>query len=222
MDPCPQQKSQGMPLISECGLPVSYHIYSAPDGEFMVLEFIEGDLVEQKSPPGVRIVEKIKADIVNFYTQMVYLHLDPAQILDAKWLRHGLPLTFLEKPLETAWLIFEPARASHALIFEFLDMPQDPFTSFSEKGTSRSKRPWQLFHADLHRGDLIEDPNGQTHSIDRKRSLYRDILCCVVVHLHRMRYFRDEQQERPNKIDQILPSGFRINYEHDLNFHDLR
>ena len=219
MDPRPMREGDVYQLISECGLPVPYFYYEAPDREFQVHDFIEGTLVDHLYPPGQKISEPYIEQIASFYKKLAGLNIDVTDMVAHDWPQKGPMLTFFEKLLETSWLIYDNHQATHKNIYQFLNIPDDPFSYFLREAAKLTARPWRLIHADIHRGNMIEREDGKLIIIDWELALYGDLLYCIAAHLHRCRYFPEEKALIAEAIYKKLPENFQTNYMKDLDFY---
>ena len=218
-DPRPFREAEVYNILEGKGLPIPEVLYVSPDQTFMVQKFIEGSLIDEVYPPGQSIPEDHIDQMAKFYADIAALDVDISEIIALDWPRKGPMLTFLEKLLETAWLIYERHQATHGSMYEFLHIPSDPFSIFLKRAAELHKRPWRLIHADIHRGNMIEQEDGQLMIIDWELALYGDILYCVASYMHRCRFFPDEKSRIAFKIYEALPPEFQKNFMKDLSFY---
>ena len=104
-------------------------------------------------------------------------------------------------------------------IYDFLNMPKDPFKEYLVRAGKLTKRPWRLIHSDIHRANMIEQENGRLVIIDWELALYGDVLYCIASHLHRSRFFPHEKEIISKRIYEHLPEEFQKNYMKDLSFY---
>ena len=219
MDPRPFYEGDVYKLLRGANLSVPNLIHEAEDRSFQVYEFIDGSLVDEIYPPGQKLPEKHGKQMAEFYANLAKLDIDISPYLSTDWPKQGLSLTFFEKLLETAWLIYKNHHETHGNIYQFLQIPDDPFSPFLEQAGELHTRPWRLMHADIHRANIIEKEDGEIYIIDWELALYGDLLYCIAAHLHRGRFFPDEKEQIATAIYQQLPADFQKNFMKDLSFY---
>jgi aminoglycoside phosphotransferase (APT) family kinase protein len=220
MDPRPFVEEELMAHLAGSNLPIARLIYAAPDKTYSVYDFIEGETLEKAAPSGSKLPENIKAQIASFYGALARLPQDGiADLLAPDWPTKGPGLTFFEKILEKSWKIQDEHRLSHGRYYEFLNMPEDPYSALLARGSKLAARPWQLMHGDCHRGNMMVRPDGTVAVIDWELALYGDLLYCVAVHLHRMMYDAVERAEMAQRIKAVLPESYHVQFESDLDFY---
>lgn len=220
MDPRPFEEAPLMAALSQSALPVPKFFHEAEDKSYSVYEFIEGDTLDKIHPSGSKLPAHIKDGIAEFYGQLAGLKQDSIpELLASDWPTKGPGLTFFEKILEKAWKIQDEYWLSHKNYYKFLNIPQDPYSGFLAKGAKLKSRPWQLIHADLHRGNIMVRPNGAIVAIDWELALYGDLLYCIAVHLHRSMYDAAERADMAAHIKAALPAAYQEQYDEDLNFY---
>ena len=218
-DPRPFREADIYKKIDGLGLPVPDIFYVAPDQSFMVQQFIDGALIDEVYPPGQQITTDHIRQIADFYRKIALVDIDVSEIMAHDWPRTGPMLTFFEKMLETSWIVYENHQKTHGLMFEFLNLPKDPFSAFLTRAAELTKRPWRLIHADIHRKNMIEREDGKLFFIDWELALYGDLLRCIAAHLHRSRFFPEEKNQIACEIYETLPPEFQKNYMKDLAFY---
>jgi aminoglycoside phosphotransferase (APT) family kinase protein len=219
MDPRPMREIDVMRLTEGKGLPVPRLIYVAPGNDFYVEEFIPGALVDKKYPPGSAMPVPLIDDIAAFYGSMARLNAVPGgAALPHDWPRSGPMHLFFDRIMETVRGIYARYSQSHGPMYESLNVPKDPFTSFAIRAKTLSDRPWRLIHTDLHRGNMIEAASGLC-AIDWELAVWGDLLYCVAAHIHRTRYFPAEAAGVAARIRATLPPEFQRNFDEDLRFY---
>ena len=220
MDPRPFAEPSVLAALAGKNLPVPEIIYVSPDNCFSVQTYIDGTLMDKAHPSGSPLPSSIQDEIAKFYGRLARLECPGvADSLAPDWPRKGPALTFFEKILEKSWKIQDEYRLTHAAYYDFLNLPKDPYSGFLARGSRLRQRPWQLIHADLHRGNMIVRPDGTVAVIDWELALYGDFLYCIAAHLHRMMYSSAERAQMAQKIKAALPEAYQERYEQDLGFY---
>ncbi len=218
-DPRPFYEVDVYEAIKPYGFPTPALYHAAPDRSFQVHEYVEGALVDEIYPPGQNLPEDHIDQMTAFYARLANADIDISKIIAPEWPQKGPPLTFFEKLLEHAWIIYRNHQETHKDIYDFLKIPSDPFSHFLIRAGSLSRRPWRLIHANIHRGNMIEKENGQIIIIDWELALYGDLLYCIAAYLHRSRFDADEKEKIAKKIYKALPESFQNNFMKDLSFY---
>lgn len=220
MDPRPFDETSLMTVLSKTNLPVAKLLRVSEDRTYSVYEFIEGQTLQDMAPSGSKLPAEIKAGIAEFYAELATTPQDGIpELLAHDWPTKGPGLIFFEKILEKAWKIQDEYWLSHKNYYEFLQLPKDPYSRFLAKGAKLTPRPWQLLHADLHRGNIMVRPDNSIVAIDWELAMYGDLLYCIASHLHRMMYGAQERIEMAAMIKAALPAQYQTNYDEDLSFY---
>ncbi|MGC9382536.1 phosphotransferase [Streptomyces sp. MH13] len=165
----------------------------ASEGGLSVQTFIEGRTLAASHAPGRRVPAVILCQIVALFGQLARITPGTLGAERRRGARNhsedGDSGGFLE------WLtvfaeqqVYEGNRAEFGSLYRALGVPDDAFDRLRKHVAGLRKRPFCLLHADLHRKNLIVDPQQRLWTIDWELALFGDPLYDLATHLHLMRY----------------------------------
>jgi Ser/Thr protein kinase RdoA (MazF antagonist) len=107
--------------------------------------------------------------------------------------------------------VYERNLPQYKGLFADLGLGPDSFGHLRERVAGLQERPFQLLHADLHRENLIVDPDGKLWVIDWELATFGDPLYDLATHLYLMRYPSAQEwrmiQRWCQVVEEIRPGG---------------
>ncbi|MFR0353447.1 phosphotransferase [Streptomyces sediminimaris] len=115
--------------------------------------------------------------------------------------------------------VYEANKLAFGELFRKLGVTDESFSRLEEHVSGLTGRPFCLLHADLHRKNLIVDPNGRLWVIDWELAMVGDPLYDLATHLYLMRYPKTQAdrmaQEWCRVVERVSP-GSSFGWEQDL------
>lgn len=222
MDPHAFKEKDVLKLLDEINVSAPKFIYSDPEGAFLVESFIEGVLVDVRYPPGSPLPEAMIDEMVSVLASMSALRINPEQVktyIDPAWPLDGVTEKFTRQLVLCSEKVFEQNYATHSEYYKILKLDNDPYAYFRERAKTLAKRPWQLVHGDISRGNAILDKNKKIQLIDWQLALYGDPLYDIAKHIHMWRYLEAEKTLLIKKLKAVLPKPLLVNFDEDLEFY---
>jgi aminoglycoside phosphotransferase (APT) family kinase protein len=198
------------------------HITRVPevvDIEGMGLQgFIEGRTLGRSNWWTRRIPEAVFEQIVDLFREMVRVTPDMLSVqrrcesVDRP--RDGDSDGFLERLIVfTEQQVYDRNRKRFERLFSELGVEDGSFKYLRRHVAGLVERPFCLLHGDLHRENLIIDPQGQLWAIDWELALLGDPLYDLATHLHLMRYPAAQEQRMVREwhaaVERIRPGSAR-------------
>lgn len=109
--------------------------------------------------------------------------------------------------------VYERHRAGFAGLFRELGIVDETLARLEKNVSGLADRPFCLLHADLHRENLVLDPDGRLWAIDWELAMIGDPLYDLATHLYLMDY-RADQRDRLVRawceaVESVRPGGTR-------------
>lgn len=115
--------------------------------------------------------------------------------------------------------VYERNRPQFEGLFRELGVYDESFTRLRKRVSGLTRRPFCLLHADLHRKNLIVDPQGRLWVIDWELAMVGDPLYDLATHLYLMRYpaWQEDRMtlEWRRVVERVHP-GSSLGWEQDL------
>ncbi|MDX3750775.1 phosphotransferase [Streptomyces sp. AK08-02] len=193
-------------------------------GDMRLQRFIEGRTLGAHHRSGQQVPEELVDQILVLFGQLLAI---TAETLGTK--RRCEPedravdpdsSEFLERLIAFAEdRVYRDNLADFASLFDALGVDADSFKRLRKNVSDLTERPFCLLHADLHRENLVLDPQGRLWTIDWELAMFGDPLYDLATHLYLMRYPRAQQNslaERWSSLAEDIRPGSAKNWEQDL------
>jgi hypothetical protein len=165
--------------------------------------FAPGVPLSVLAPPGPPMADEMVRAIADILVRTVATPADRLPPLPKGWPAGTKSAAFLHHLARHAQdKVYRRHAKSHGGLFDRLGVPHDAMDRFLDsvrvggKGGSGvgalTERPFGLLHADLHRDNMIVQPNGSLFVLDWELATYGDPLHDLATHLVRMEYGPDE------------------------------
>ncbi|MFC9930201.1 phosphotransferase family protein [Streptomyces sp. NPDC127190] len=171
-----------LPRVPEC--------LAAGEG-YAVHSFVDGDVLAEVCPPGEPVPGPLLRDLAGLLAALTQVRGGALPPRPADWPRHHTDSQgFLRTLAHLAdQQIRRPNWRRYGGLFTALGVPEDALTRFADRVPALTRRPYGLFHGDLHRGNLVLPyDGGPPLAVDWELAGYGDPLHDLAVHLVRMRY----------------------------------
>jgi aminoglycoside phosphotransferase (APT) family kinase protein len=180
-----------MKLARAVGIPVPEVLYVSELPPFEVHEFIPGERLDDVAPKGTPLPTQVIPDLVDAIVRLESIKQDVLPSVPFDWPHNGDTVGMANLMLCRTEAIYQKYKASYAVVYKQLGVPEDPLRSVRERLPDLQSRPFRALHCDLHRKNCIL-LNGVTWILDWELALWGDPLYEVAVHLHKMEYLPDE------------------------------
>lgn len=186
--------------------------------------FIEGRTLGEQCRSGRRVPDAVFDQIVDLFREMVRITPDMLRVERRCEIRDrpddGDTDGFLERLIVfTEQQVYDRNHAEFGGLFRDLGVESDAFTRIRKHVSGLTQRPFCLLHADLHRENLIIDPQGQLWTIDWELAMLGDPLYDLATHLHLMRYPADQGRRMTREwcrvVERVRP-GSSYGWRQDL------
>ncbi|WP_342476567.1 phosphotransferase [Paenibacillus sp. FSL H7-0350] len=218
MNPRMIPEAQMLSLLNNLeGFPVPRLYQSSEDPKFMIMEFIEGELINDVYPRGCRLPEQFIPQTVALLQKLSSLELigNPLCTYFQDWPQSGDTEGFYLHMISLLEQTYLKLRGHYSYLYEMFELPDDLFERFRRIAGQLTPRPFVLSHGDLHRKNCILR-NTEIVFLDWELSMIADPLYDVAVHLFKMEYLPEEQELFVGMLHDSLPTRFLAGFEHDL------
>jgi aminoglycoside phosphotransferase (APT) family kinase protein len=180
---------------------------------FQVHDFVEGTLLDDSAPRGVRVPGFVLNDVVMLFRQLLDVPLRELPALPHDWPADGDTAGFAHRLSRVTAEVYATFRDDYANVFARLGIPDAPLAPI--RWDSLSSRPFALVHSDVHRKNMIL-ADGRTVFLDWELALWGDPLYELAVHLHKMAYVPDERESLVSAWRRVMPPALLREWESDL------
>jgi aminoglycoside phosphotransferase (APT) family kinase protein len=187
--------------------------FSSVAPAFQVHEFVEGALLDDSAPRGVRVPGFVLDDVVTLLRQLADMPHHELPAAPAHWPDSGDTAGFARRLSDVTAEVYETFRDAYAPVFTRLGIPDAPLEPI--RWDSLASRPFTLVHSDIHRKNMIL-ADGRTVFLDWELALWGDPVYELAVHLHKMAYFPDERDSVLREWQRVMPSELLREWEPDL------
>lgn len=169
-------------------------LYRSTRPPFQVHAYVDGTVVHDVFPRGVRLPGRIRRDVVAFLCSLPRVPKSSLPPTPGSWPCDGDTPGFAAELSQITGRVHERYRVSHRSLFDDLGFPEDPLSPVSQGWSELAHRPFCLVHADVHRKNMIENGTA-TYFIDWELALWGDPLYDLAAHIHKMVYQPEERKD---------------------------
>ncbi|EMF56628.1 MULTISPECIES: phosphotransferase [Streptomyces] len=180
--------------------------------------FIEGETLGALHASGTAVPDEVFEQILTLFRQLVAVR--PRSLLVKRRCEsrdrapEGDSAGFLDRLIcFTEERVYGANLAEYGELFAGLNLDHDSFKQLRKHVAGLRERPFCLLHADLHRENLIVDPDRRLWAIDWELAMFGDPLYDLATHLYLMRY-PPEQERRMTRRWCALVEGVRPGSSH--------
>lgn len=189
-------------------------LFASADPRYQLHEFVDGTLLDDLAPRGVRVPGFVPGDVVGLFRQLVDVPFRELPPVPFDWPADGDAAGFARRLSGVTEEVYATFRDDFAELFGGLGIPQAPLAPV--RWDTLSSRPFCLVHSDVHRKNMIL-ADGHTVFLDWELALWGDPLYELAVHLHKMAYFDDERDAVTRGWLQAMPRALTQAWEGDLS-----
>ncbi|GAA3826190.1 phosphotransferase family protein [Streptomyces phyllanthi] len=180
--------------------------------------FIEGGTLGSLHPSGAPVPMGLFEQILGLFRQTVAVAPDTLLVKRRCESRDRAPegdsAGFLDRLISfTEEQVYVRNSAEYETLFGDLGLDGDSFKRLRKHVAGLRDRPFCLLHADLHRENLIVDPDGRLWAIDWELAMLGDPLYDLATHLYLMRYPVDQERWMTRRwcqiVEEIRPGSSR-------------
>ncbi|MEU6242860.1 phosphotransferase [Streptomyces sp. NPDC047024] len=193
-------------------------------GGLRLMRFVEGRTLGSLHPSGTQVPELLGHQIVRLFGRLA--RIDPWGLtVERRCQEQDRPADgdtdgFLERLVHfTEHQVYRANLDRFGELFAELGLEEESFTHLRKQVSGLARRPFRLLHADLHRENLIVDPDGVLWVIDWELAMVGDPLYDLATHLHLMRYPGPQARdmaERWAAVAEAVRPGATRGWRHDL------
>lgn len=158
--------------------------------------YAPGTVLSELHPVGQRVPDPHVEQIVDAFTALAGIdisRLPPAPGWWGKWPSSGDSAEFLRRLVQfTEKEVHLDNRGRYGALFDALGVPEAALEQFTRSASSLAERPFGLLHTDLHRDNLVVQPDGTLFVLDWELAIIGDPVYDLATHLCRMRYPEDQ------------------------------
>ena len=157
-------------------------LYAADRPPFLILEFIDGDLLDDLAPRGVPVPGHVIGDVADLLAQLASIPRESVPQLPGDWPGDGQSADFARRLSGITAGVYSQFRPEFGALFAALGIPAEPLAAVLERWATLTARPFRMLHTDVHRKNmLIADE--RTYFIDWELALWGDPVYDLAVHL---------------------------------------
>jgi aminoglycoside phosphotransferase (APT) family kinase protein/cellobiose-specific phosphotransferase system component IIA len=182
---------------------------------FQIHEFIDGELLDTKSPRGVPVPGHVLGDVAELFGQLCAIPRQCLPPVPADWPAEGDTAGFAQRLSAVTAGVFTRFRPEFSGLFAGLGIPADPLAAVLDRWAALHPRPFRQLHTDIHRKNMIL-ASGQTYFLDWELALWGDPVYDLAVHLHKMGYTPEEHQAMKTAWAAAVPGQVSEGWESDL------
>ena len=183
---------------------------------YLLIDWINGDLLDELAPKGSRIPAHVIRDIGEFFFQLGTIPSGQLPPLPWDWPANGDTAAFAHRLSDITVGVRARFLGEFGELFKALGFPADPLEPVLERWASLSSRPFRLLHTDIHRKNMIVDA-GATYFLDWELALWGDPVYDLAVHLHKMAYQPDESDAAQAAWRAAVPAEAAVDWQTDLD-----
>ncbi|MEU6579116.1 phosphotransferase [Streptomyces sp. NPDC046805] len=169
-------------------------VHTSAEPRYQIHEFIDGQLLEAVAPRGTPVPRHVLSDAVRFFAETAEVPLTALPTLPAGWPDDSDTVGFARRLSDVTEGVYARHVAAYADLFAELGFPADPLAPALDGWSALHRRPFCLLHSDVHRKNLMLRAE-QTVFIDWELALWGDPLYELAVHLHKMDYLSEEEEQ---------------------------
>lgn len=162
-------------------------------GGLQIHEFVEGRLLDDIAPRGVRVPGSVLEEVVLLFRTLMDVPRRELPALPEDWPLDGDTPGFARRLSGKTGEVHTAFADDFAPLFGRLGVPRAPLRPIEAAWDSLTPRRFCLLHADVHRKNVILAPDGRTTVLDWELALYGDPVYELAVHLHKMAYLPEER-----------------------------
>uniref|UniRef100_A0AAU3GT00 Aminoglycoside phosphotransferase family protein n=1 Tax=Streptomyces sp. NBC_01401 TaxID=2903854 RepID=A0AAU3GT00_9ACTN len=185
---------------------------------FQVHSFIEGEPLDTVHPHGSAIPVCVSDDIARFFGELLRFPQEKLPRLPPDWPTDGDSRGFGSVLLKLGRTLRDDLGKRCPVLFELLEIPEDPFAGLDRALSRLTPRPFRLLHGDLHRGNMIRG-DGQTYFLDWQLALWGDPVYDLADHVHKMGYVPADEVRAVRNWANSAPGSCTRGLRDDIDFY---
>ncbi|MBL7501771.1 phosphotransferase [Frankia sp. CNm7] len=190
-------------------------LFGSDEPRYQVLDWIDGELLANVAPHGVRVPGHVVDDLGELFRQLGRVPLEWLPPLPLGWPADGDTAGFAYRLSNVTADVLATFTPEFGDLFTALGFPKDPLEPILERWSTLSPRPFRLLHTDLHRQNMIVKA-GETYFLDWELALWGDPVYDLAVHLHKMAYEPDEERSARAAWHASVPAEASTQWTSDL------
>ncbi len=190
-------------------------LHAQDDPRFQVHAFIDGQLLDDLAPRGVRVPSHVLGDVAGLFGQLGAIPRDHAPPTPQGWPADGDTASFAARLSAVTADVHTRFLPAFATLFADLAIPVEPLTTIEHGWARLRPRPFRLLHTDVHRKNMIL-AEGRTYVLDWELALWGDPVYDLAVHLHKTAYQPDEYDTLLGRWARAVPGAASDGWETDL------
>jgi len=176
------------------GFKVPSVIYVSNSPAYQVHEFLQATLVDEIAPRGKRLPSHFISDVVNLISNLQEQSSDWLLPYLENWVAIGDCNSFFDRVANFNYSLYAKYSLEYNDLFFQLGIPSNTRQILEGKRKKLSRRSFALCHCDIHRKNCLIR-NDTTYFIDWELALFGDPAYDIGVHLSKIEYQSDEEEE---------------------------
>ncbi|WP_239334525.1 phosphotransferase [Frankia sp. CiP3] len=190
-------------------------LHTQDDPRFQVHAFIDGQLLDDLAPRGVRVPSHVLDDVADLFGQLGAIPRDRIPAVPPGWPADGDTGGFAGRLSAVTADVHTRFLPAFGALFADLGMPVEPLTTIGHGWARLRPRPFRLLHTDIHRKNMIL-ADGRTYFLDWELALWGDPVYDLAVHLHKTAYQPDEHNTLLDRWARAVPGAASDGWQTDL------
>ncbi|MDX6349743.1 MAG: hypothetical protein QOF84_4533 [Streptomyces sp.] len=166
-------------------------------GDYAVHTYAPGRPVSALRPPSKTMPSHhCMRQLMAFFRRLARVDTASLPSPPVDWPEDGDSTGFLRRLVRlTEDTVHQRNRAEFGELFDKLGVPADAMEDFGRRIPPFTKRPFSLLHTDIHRDNLVMQPDGTLFLLDWELAMVGDPLHELATHLVRMKYPSDRARK---------------------------
>jgi aminoglycoside phosphotransferase (APT) family kinase protein len=189
-------------------------LFASSSPRFQIHSFVDGPMLDDVAPRGRTVPSDVALAILELLALLPTVPRAQLPVLPPDWPVDGDSAGVLHRLTAITSEVYSRAADERALMDEF-GIPRDPLQPIEERVATLSSRPFALIHADIHRKNIIVSEHGPV-ILDWELAIVGDPVYEVAVHIHKMGYQADEEQDFLARWARLLSPELTAGWAADL------